>query len=199
MTDLMDTNSAHPGAAAAHSLVTTARAAFDAAACSISTLSADGTTLRFLAVSGAGEGELEGRPLPPERGLAYWSLRTGMSIAADDLDSSADFNSEFAASTGYVPSSILVAPISGGGSPTGIIQVLDRVDSGRAEAGPISLIEQFADLAGRLLTGNGDSAHDDQQASAELIRETGAFLLSGRIRSKEEARRLLLNALRDLG
>jgi GAF domain-containing protein len=199
MTELTDPHAAQAGAAAAHSLVAAARAAFDAAACSISTLGADGSTLRFLAVSGAGEGELEGRPLPPERGLAYWSLRTGMSIAADDLGSSADFNSEFAASTGYVPSSILVAPISGDGSPTGIIQVLDRVDSGRAEAGPITLIEQFADLAGRLLSGAGDPAYDDQQLSAELIRETGAFLLSGEIRGKADARRLLINALRDLG
>ena len=200
MTELTD--SADPATAragAAHSLVAAARAAFDAAACSVSVLDADGRTLRFLAVSGAGEGELEGLELPPERGLAYWALRTGMSMAADDLDSAADFNREFAASTGYLPSSILVAPIGDGEIPAGVIQVLDRAEAAQSGADPIALIERFAELAGHLLGVADVPGREETQEIADLIRETGSTLLSARIGDRAEARRLLLDALRDLG
>lgn len=183
-------------------LVHAARAALGAEACSITLLDPQINALRFFAVSGQGEGELEGTALPPDRGLAYWGLRTAMPLAVRDLDdqtspNSSEFNRGFAESTGFVPQSILVAPVNSASSPVGVLQALD-FGAMAANQDPLETLERFAGLAGAIIDNTGIPAATEHLAAAEAVREIGERLSSTLLTTPQEARRLLLSALLDL-
>ncbi len=101
------------------------RRSFGAAACSLALLEADDEHLLFRAASGAGAGEVTGLRLPVDRGIAGWVVSSGQPIAVSDVRADPRFAVDVAESTGYVPQVILAAPVTAGGEPLGVVEVLD--------------------------------------------------------------------------
>lgn len=102
------------------------RHVYRAAASSVFMLSPDGSELIFAAVAGEGEESLISRRLPADTGIAGWVAASGEVLIADDLATSDVFARDVAASTGYVPASIMAAPLIADGECIGVLEVLDR-------------------------------------------------------------------------
>jgi GAF domain-containing protein len=125
------------------SIVDTARLVFDAAACSIALLNADEDELEFRVTAGAGADSTVGMGMPADRGIAGWALMAGQAIAID-LHQDPRFAADIAESTGYVPSSIMAMPLESEHRTLGVIEVLDRRQSGGAGAEDMELLGLFA-------------------------------------------------------
>jgi GAF domain-containing protein len=106
---------------------------YRAAASSVFMLSPDGSELIFAAVAGEGEESLISRRLPADTGIAGWVAASGEVLIADDLATSDVFARDVAASTGYVPASIMAAPLIADGECIGVLEVLDRHAAGSGE------------------------------------------------------------------
>ena len=117
-----------------------ARAIFKAQAASIALL--DGEGFRFEAVSGRGEWMVGARFAPGE-GIAGAVASSGEPAWVPDLDQDPRFARDLAERTGYVPRTMMVAPLKTTGAVSGVISVLDRGDGGEETA----LLAAFADLA----------------------------------------------------
>ena len=62
-----------------------------------------------------------------ERGIAGWVVMSGQAIVVADVQVDPRFARDIAEQTGYVPSSIMAAPLLGAdGEVLGVIEVLDR-------------------------------------------------------------------------
>jgi signal transduction protein with GAF and PtsI domain len=102
------------------------RQLFDAAACSISLVDAEGAELEFVAADGAGAAEIVGQTVPVGRGIAGWAAMSGQPIAVSDVQADPRFARDVAESTAYIPRAILAAPLMGGdGDVLGVLSVLD--------------------------------------------------------------------------
>lgn len=110
------------------SIVEAAATIFGARAGSIA-LIRGGESLEFVTAYGVGEAEIVGRVLPIDRGIAGFVALTGQALAISDVEQDPRFDREFAASTGYVPTSILAAPLERDGAVVGVMEVLDKVDA----------------------------------------------------------------------
>ena len=114
-------------------VVAVTRHVYRAAASSVFLLSPDGSELIFAAVAGEGEESLISRPLPADTGIAGWVAASGEVLIADDLAASDVFARDVAASTGYIPRSIMAAPLVADGECIGVLEVLDRHAAGSGE------------------------------------------------------------------
>jgi GAF domain-containing protein len=101
-----------------------ARERFAAAACSVAVV--DGEELIFRAAVGAGAEQLVGTRLPLSRGIAGWTVASGQAIAVADVRHDHRFDRRTAERTGYVPTSILAAPVEDDDASLGVLEVLDR-------------------------------------------------------------------------
>ncbi|MCX5403303.1 GAF domain-containing protein [Streptomyces sp. NBC_00335] len=108
------------------SVVTVARYIYGAAASSVFMVSPDTGELIFAAVAGEGEQGLVGRRFEPGTGIAGWVAASGQPLITDDVAATDRFARDAAASTGYVPASIMAAPLIADGECIGVIEVLDR-------------------------------------------------------------------------
>ncbi|MFD5143591.1 GAF domain-containing protein [Streptomyces sp. NPDC058401] len=108
------------------SVVTVARYIYGAAASSVFMVSPDTGELIFAAVAGEGEQGLVGRRFEPGTGIAGWVAASGQPLITDDVGATDRFARDAAASTGYVPASIMAAPLIADGECIGVIEVLDR-------------------------------------------------------------------------
>ncbi len=117
------------------------RRSFGAAACSLALLEADDEHLLFRAASGEGAGEVVGLRLPVDRGIAGWVVSSGQPIAVSDVRADPRFAVDVAEATGYVPRVILAAPVTAGGEPLGVVEVLDP---GPGVADPLDLLAVLA-------------------------------------------------------
>jgi GAF domain-containing protein len=123
-----------------HSLVETARSLFHAAASSVFLVDPATGELVFEAVAGEGEARLEGRRFKAGTGIAGWVASTGQAVLADELASSTQFSRSAAESTGYLPSSIMAAPLIRDGECIGVLEVLDRGSRKRNELADLDLL-----------------------------------------------------------
>lgn len=132
------------GSASAQLLQATAglgRRLFDAAACSVALLDEDHEHLVFQAASGEGAEQVVGLRLPVARGIAGWVVSSGQPIAVDEVRRDPRFARDVAESTGYVPQSILAAPLDTSEHTLGVIEVLDRAHvAERDDLGLLSLL-----------------------------------------------------------
>ena len=147
--------------AAQHGLVTTAvgiaRRAFGAAACSVALLDDDGEHLVFVAAEGDGAAEVVGVRLPVSTGIAGWVVSSGQPIAVDHVEQDPRFARDVAESTGYVPRTILAAPVETADSVLGVIEVLDRTPvAHRDDLGLLSLVAHQLALGLELSRRAGD-------------------------------------------
>lgn len=124
----------------------TARALFGAAAATVFLLDDQAKELVFEAVSGEGD-YLVGRRFPASRGIAGWVLSAYEPVVVTDLSTSPVFARDLAETTGYVPRSLMAAPLLHGKKAVGVMEVLDPEP---VMAGPLA--------AGDLLTMFGRQA-----------------------------------------
>jgi GAF domain-containing protein len=126
------------------SIVEIARGMFGAAAVSVFLIDPASGDLVFEAVAGEGEELLPGTRFPGGTGIAGWVAMSGQPLIADDLTATALFARDAAESTGYVPRSIMAAPVLVAGDCVGVIEVLDR---GTRQRGDLVDIDSVGFLA----------------------------------------------------
>ena len=126
------------------SIVEAARAAFDAAACSIALLDEAETELTFRVAAGAGAESVVGMRIPAGSGIAGWAVVSGQPIAIADVTHDPRFAADVAEQTGYVPASIMAMPLETETRTFGVIEVLDRRRGGEEGAGDMELLVLFA-------------------------------------------------------
>jgi GAF domain-containing protein len=126
------------------SIVEVARSVFGAAAASVFLVDERSNELVFEAVSGEGEEDLVGTRFPSGTGLAGWVVMSGQSLLVDDVSQSPQFARDAAESTGYVPRSIMAAPLIRNGECIGVLEVLDRGSQPRGELSDVELIGMLA-------------------------------------------------------
>jgi GAF domain-containing protein len=126
------------------SIVEVARSVFGAAAASVFLADRSTGELVFEAVSGEGEDWLVGSRFPGGTGIAGWVAVCGQPLLIDDVSGNPLFARDAAASTGYVPGSIMAAPLISGGECLGVLEVLDRGSRQRGELGDVDLLGMLA-------------------------------------------------------
>jgi len=162
-----------------------ARCVFGAAAASVFLVDQASGELVFEAVSGEGEDDLVGQRFPAGTGIAGWVLACGQSLLVDDVTDSPHFAKDAAASTGYVPRSIMAAPLIATDECLGVLEVLDRGSRDRGELGDVELLGLLATELGAALEllslvgpGNGAGSARDvlAQSDALLLQRVGGRL-----------------------
>ncbi len=126
------------------SIVEVARSVFGAAAASVLLVDEEEGDLVFEAVAGEGEHHLLGTRFPAGTGIAGWALMTGQPVVVDDVADSPQFARSAAESTGYVPSSIMAAPLICEGDCIGVLSVLDRDSRPRCDLGDMASLGLLA-------------------------------------------------------
>src|SRR5215472_6108413 len=126
------------------SIVEVARSVFSAAAASVFLLDSQTGELVFEAVAGEGEDQLVGTRFPSGTGLAGWVVMSGQALLVDDVAQSPQFARDAAESTGYVPHSIMAAPLIRNGDCIGVLEVLDRASRPRGDLSDVDLIGMLA-------------------------------------------------------
>jgi GAF domain-containing protein len=104
----------------------------------------DSGELVFEAVCGEGEDSLVGSRFPGDTGIAGWVASSGQPLLVDDVSQSPQFAPDAAKSTGYVPRSIMAAPLISHGECLGVLEVLDRGARERGELGDVDLLGLLA-------------------------------------------------------
>jgi GAF domain-containing protein len=115
------------------SVVAVARHVYAAAASSVFMMDPDTNELVFAAVAGAGEENLIGTRVEAGTGIVGWVAASCQTIVADNVAESAQFAGDVAESTGYLPTTIMAAPLVADGECIGVLEVLDRHTSGSDE------------------------------------------------------------------
>lgn len=126
------------------SIVEVARSVFCAAAASVFLVDEVTNELVFEAVCGEGEDHLVGSRFSRDTGIAGWVVSSGQPLLVDDVTQSPQFAPDAAKSTGYVPRSIMAAPLISRGECLGVLEVLDRGDRQRGELGDVDLLGLLA-------------------------------------------------------
>jgi GAF domain-containing protein len=129
------------------SIVDVARTIFGAQAASIFLFDEDADELVFEAVSGQGEGTLVGTRFPSSTGIAGFALVTRQPLVVDDLDADPRFSRDRAQATGYVPTSIVAAPLLHDERALGVLSVLDRAADRPFGLAELELLSRFSTQA----------------------------------------------------
>ncbi|WP_377268747.1 GAF domain-containing protein [Peterkaempfera sp. SMS 1(5)a] len=188
------------------SVVNVARALFGAAAASVFLLDEQSGELVFEAVSGEGEGHLLGERFPASRGIAGWVLAAQEPLVVSDLSTNATFARDLAESTGYVPGSLMAAPLMRGEETIGVMEVLDPTPSAVSPLGAAELLTLFAGQAAvalgvvqhnraarRMLTQEAGELTDLAEV-ARLLEELGADRRAAGLNLLDSVHRLLSRA-----
>jgi GAF domain-containing protein len=190
-------------AALLQSVVTVARAIFNARASSVFLLDEQTDELVFEAVAGEGAEELIGKRFPSSTGIAGWVLVTRQPIVLEDVARDPRFAKDVAESTGYVPRGLMAVPLLFEERSLGVLEVLDRPQQARFTLAEMDLLGLFANQAAIAL----DLLQRARRARSELVDGAGAQLgvvarLAERLEELPEPARgaglRLLGALDDL-
>ncbi|MFJ5880002.1 GAF domain-containing protein [Kitasatospora cineracea] len=136
------------------SVVEVARYVFRAAASSVFLVDSETGDLVFEAVAGEGAEQLVGTRFPAGTGIVGWVAACGQALLTDDLSEETGFARSAAESTGYVPRSIMAAPLIHRGECIGVLEVLDRgghADGGLADVDLLALLAAQASISLDLL------------------------------------------------
>jgi len=177
------------------SIVDVARTIFDGEASSVFLLDEEADELVFEAVSGQGEDSLVGSRFPSSTGIAGFALVTRQPIVVDDLASDPRFSRERAEQTGYVPRSIVAAPLLHGERALGVLSVLDRAPDRPFGLVELELLSRFSTQAAigldLLLRARRAREAVGTEGSAPLVARVAALLED----TDDEAGLRLLEAL----
>ena len=128
-------------------IVRTAAGMFEAAACSIALTDPKNGELVYEAAWGAGAKEVVGMRLPTGVGIAGAVVASGDGVFVPECRKDPRFARQVAAGTGYVPYTMVVAPLIREGKTIGVLSVLDRRDGGPYLLEDLGKVALFADLA----------------------------------------------------
>ncbi len=128
------------------SVVITARALFGAAAATVFLLDEEPAELVFEAVSGKGESSILGQRFPASRGIAGWVLSAHEPLVVADLSTNPVFAKDLAETTGYMPRSLMAAPLLYGEEAIGVMEVLDPAP---VTIGPLAAADLLTLFAGQ--------------------------------------------------
>ena len=139
---------ADPGAnrALLEAIVRTAAGVFEASAASIALTDEDTGELVFQAAWGTGADEIVGVRLAKGAGIAGAIAASGRGEAIPRCREDQRFSAAVAEGTGYVPLTMVVAPLVRNGAPIGTLSLLDRRDGGAYGAEDLERARMFADL-----------------------------------------------------
>ena len=126
------------------SIVEAAARIFGAAAASIMLVNEAEGVLEFKVAHGASNRNLVGTRIPLNQGIAGYVAMSGQPIAISDVAQDTRFNQDFAKSTGYVPRSILAAPLLAGERVIGVMEVLDKINAPSFGMQDMELLGLFA-------------------------------------------------------
>ena len=126
------------------SIAEVARSVFSAAAASVFLIDQATGELVFEAVSGEGEEHLVGAHIAGGTGIAGWVAACGQPVLVDDVTEMPQFAIDTAKSTGYVPRSIMAAPLIRNGESIGVMEVLDKGTRPRGDLGDVDLLGLLA-------------------------------------------------------
>lgn len=126
------------------SVVEVARAIFNASASSIFLLDESTNEFVFEAVVGEGTNFLPGRRFPATKGIAGWVLASHEPIMVSDVSANTAFARDVAESTGYVPHSLMAAPLLSDDKPLGVLEVLDYDRNPSTTLDAMDLLQLFA-------------------------------------------------------
>lgn len=129
------------------SIVSAAARIFGAEAAAILLVSEAEQALVFRVEVGNKQPDLVGRRIPLDKGIAGYVAMTGQAIAVSNVQQDARFNADFAKSTGYVPESILAAPLLLGERVIGVLEVLDKIKASSFGMQDMELMGLFAQQA----------------------------------------------------
>ena len=126
------------------SIVEVARSFYGAAAASVFLVDDQTGDLVFEAVAGKGENSLHGARFPAGTGIVGWTVQCGQPLLIDDVSDNPQFSRDAAESTGYVPRSIMAAPLFHDGNCVGVLEVLDRDSQPRCDLGDLDALGLLA-------------------------------------------------------
>jgi len=162
------------------SIVDVARAIFGAEASSVFLYDEDADELVFEAVSGQGGDTLIGTRFPSSTGIAGFALVTRQPLVVDDLSNDPRFSRDRAASTGYVPNSIVASPLLHDERALGVLSVLDRAPDRPFGVAELELLSRFSTQAAigldLLLRARRARSALAGQGSAALVARVSALL-----------------------
>jgi GAF domain-containing protein len=104
----------------------TAVTALDAAAASIAIHDPATDRLVFAAAAGPAAGSVVGMTIDAAAGIAGYAFTSGQPIAVSDATSDPRFDPSVAEATGYVPSTLLAAPLADDAGTVGVLEALDH-------------------------------------------------------------------------
>jgi GAF domain-containing protein len=104
----------------------TAVAALDAAAASIAVHDPATDRLVFAAAAGPAAGSVVGMTIEAAAGIAGYAFTSGQPIAVSDAASDPRFDPSVAEATGYVPATLLAAPLADDAGTVGVLEALDH-------------------------------------------------------------------------
>lgn len=123
-------------------IVEASRRLFGAGAASILILDHETDELIFEAA--AGGGDVLNLRIPSHQGIAGWVVMTGEPIAVSDVRRDPRWAKDFAETTGYIPQSIMAAPLMVGEDVEGVLEVLDKAAGASFGLGDMELLGLFA-------------------------------------------------------
>ena len=177
-------------------VVDTVRDLLGAAACSIAVVDNYQEELVFLAATGPGADQVVSSSMPLSKGIAGWVVASGQALTISNTKQDTRFADDFAASTGYVPTSILAVPLQTADDVLGVLEVLDaEVEPDASTSRLLELLARqatltlqtmavFEDLGMALLRALGKAAQDDGDLAVAL--EATAAELRGPTRALSE-------------
>jgi GAF domain-containing protein len=156
-------------------IAATAVTALEAQAASIAIHDATADRLVFAAAAGPASGGVVGLAIDAGAGIAGYAFTTGQPLAVAEATADPRFDPTVAEATGYVPSSLLAAPLSDHAGTIGVIEALDR------RGGSFTLRD--LDIAGALAREATIAVRAGQarRDAATLLRESLAGLLGDRM------------------
>jgi GAF domain-containing protein len=104
----------------------TAVVALEAQAASIALLDNGTGRLVFRAAAGPAAGDVVGLSIDASAGIAGYAVTSGQPLAVADAPSDPRFDRTVAEATGYVPSTLLAAPLIDDAGVVGVLEALDR-------------------------------------------------------------------------
>jgi GAF domain-containing protein len=165
------------------SITDVARAIFGAPASSIFLVDEEADELVFEAVSGEGSDALVGTRCPSSTGIAGWVLTTRQPLVLEDVEQDPRFAREFAATTGYVPKSLMAVPLLHEERVLGVLEVLDRPHRPGFALEEMELLGLFANQAAIAL----DLLQRARRAEAVLAQSGGEVEAVARVAAAIDA------------
>lgn len=176
------------------SIVDAAGKIFGVAAGSILLVNEEAEALEFKVAFGPSDKDLVGSMFPYDKGIAGYVFMTGMPIATSNVKDDRRFNQDFAKSTGYIPNSILAAPlISSDDRVIGVMEVLDKLDGTSFDMHDMELMGLFAQQASMAI----EQSQQIDQVQDAMVRALKRLAKADQAHPSPELRAVLDRSLKD--